>query len=245
MPDKNGRPLIFSTKTLETRLQQMLEAAGISLVQDDFIEVSNEYNRDTFLSYLNNPKSQARVFTSKNAVVSLAKLAQNSTLEISQKKNFTVGIKATEMLSELGIETAARAGNAISLAQIIARNKDVQAVDFFCGNKSLDDLPEYLESKGIMVHKEIVYNTDLVHHQMETDNIDGIIFLSPTAVYSFFKKNKIDVSVPAFCIGATTSEAIHLRCNNKRIESDEPSIESVVEKVVEYFEIRKFEDSEV
>ncbi len=245
MPDKDGRPLIFSTKVLEPKLKQKLEKAGINLIQDDFIEVTNDYDAESFLNYLNNPKSQARVFTSKNAVISLAKLAETTMLEISEKKNFTVGIRATEMLTELGINTAARAGNAISLAQIIARNKDVQAVDFFCGNKSLDDLPEYLESKGIIVHKEIVYKTELVHHEVETKNIDGIIFLSPTAVYSFFKKNKIKPEVPGFCIGATTSEAIHLRCNNKRIESDEPSIESVVDKVIEYFKIQKFEGLKV
>lgn len=236
MADKDGRPLIFSTKVLEPYLQQKLEEAGIALIQDDFIEVSNDYNTDSFINYLNNPNSQARVFTSKNAVISLARLAESNEFDISEKKNFTVGIRATEMLAELGIETAARAGNAISLAQIIARNKDVQAVDFFCGNKSLDDLPEYLESKGIVVRKEIVYKTELVHHQVETKPVDGIIFLSPTAVYSFFKKNKIDINIPAFCIGATTSEAIHFRCNNKRIESNEPSIESVVDKVIEYFQ---------
>lgn len=236
MPDNEGRPVIFSTKTLEPALKQQLEKAGITLIEDDFIEVTNDYDPESFLKYLNNPQSQARVFTSKNAVQSLALLADAQTVEISKKKNFTVGIKATEMLAELGIETAARAGNAISLAQIIARNKDVQAVDFFCGNQSLDDLPEYLESKGISVHKEIVYKTELVHHQVETKNFAGIIFLSPTAVYSFFKKNKIDPNIPAFCIGATTSEAIHLRCGNRRVESDEPSIESVVEKVVEYFQ---------
>lgn len=236
MPDENGRPLVFSTRTLSPDLEARLHEAGISLGHDDFIEVSHDYNPDTFLKYLNNPDSQARVFTSKNAVYSLQQLANGDTLEIQNKKNFTVGIRATEMLSEFGIQTAARAGNAISLAQIIARNKDVEAVDFFCGNKSLDDLPEYLESKGITVHKEIVYKTDLVHHEVETQSFDGIIFLSPTAVYSFFKKNKIDPNIPAFCIGATTSEAIHFRCENQRIPSDEPSIESVVDKIIEYFQ---------
>ena len=108
-------------------------------------------------------------------------------------------------------------------------------MDFFCGNKSLDDLPEYLESKGIDVHKEIVYKTELEHHIVETDSFDAVIFLSPTAVYSFFKKNKLKPNVPAFCIGATTSEAVHFRCTNLRITANEPSIASVVDKVIEHF----------
>lgn len=243
MPDTNGRPLVFSTRKLEPELQAKLEAAGITLQDDDFIEVTHDFDAETFSKYLNNPGSQARIFTSKNAVYSLEKLATTRSLEIAPKKNFTVGIRATEMLAKLGIETDARANNAISLAQIIARNKDVQAVDFFCGNKSLDDLPEYLESKGIIVHKEIVYHTELVHNEVDTSAFDAIIFLSPTAVYSFFKKNRINPNIPAFCIGATTSDAIHLRCDNRRIPSDEPSIESVIDKIIEHFSGSKIKDN--
>ena len=239
MPDKEGRPQILSTRILEPTLAEKLVAAGITLLQHDFIQVSHKFNKDTFSQFLNNPDSQARVFTSKNSVFSLQKLLKAESLNIESKKNFTVGIKATEMLSELGIETNARAGNAISLAQIIARNKEIKTVDFFCGNQSLDDLPEYLESKGIKVHKEIVYHTELVDQNLETEGIDGVIFLSPTAVYSFFKKNEIDKSIPCFCIGETTSEAIHLRCNNPRFPSNEPSIDSVVDKVIEHFSLSK------
>ncbi len=235
MPDSEGRPLVYSTRSLEPHLVKRLLLAGISLEQADYIEVTHEYKAESFASRINNPDSQARVFTSKNSVYSLIHLLESRPFEIKKKRNFTVGIRATQLLEELGIEVDAKAGNAISLAQIIARNKDVEAVDFFCGDKSLDDLPEYLRTKGVEVHQEIVYNTEFTHHVVDGTAFDGIIFLSPTAVYSFFKKNKIDHKLPAFCIGATTSEAIHLRCTNPRFPSDEPSIESVVDKVIEYY----------
>lgn len=235
MPDEKGNPVIFSTRSLDDTLSAKLENAGMTFDQMDFIKVDLNFDQDSFHKTLNNPNSQARIFTSKNSVYSLKKLKEDKGFELDSKKNFTVGVKATEMLKEFGINANARAGNAISLAQIIARNKDVKAVDFFCGNKSLDDLPEYLESKGITVNKEIVYQTDLVHHIVETESFDGVIFLSPSAVYSFFKKNKLKPDVPAFCIGATTSEAVHFRCDNRRIEADEPTIQSVVDKVIEYF----------
>lgn len=239
MPDKDGRPIILSTRILDDKLVQRIEDAGIVLHQHDFIKVTHTFNKESFREYLNNPDSQARVFTSKNAVYSLRKLLKNEPMEILPKKNFTVGIRATEMLAKLGIETNARAGNAISLAQIIARNKDIKKIDFFCGSKSLDDLPEYLESKGVQVHKEVVYHTELVDQNLETEGIDGVIFLSPTAVYSFFKKNLIDKGIPCFCIGETTSEAIHLRCNNQRFPSTEPSIDSVVDRVIAHFSVSK------
>ncbi len=229
------KPLIFSTRSLEKELKAKLLEAGFGYEEKDFIKVSHDYEIDTFKLGINNPNSQARIFTSKNSVISLRSYLADYPTTLSPKKVFTVGIKATEMLKNLGLETSARATNAISLAQIIARNADVEEVDFFCGDQSLDDLPEYLESKKIKVNRYVVYHTQLVQEQVPTEAINGLIFLSPTAVFSFFKKNKIDVNVPAFCIGATTAEAVRLRCDNPRILASEPSKESVVEKVIEYF----------
>lgn len=235
MQDKTKPISIFSSRTLPDDMVEKLNNHGFRLRQKDFIEVKSDYNEESFLQHLNNPESQARIFTSKNAVYSLQELLAKHPLDIKMKKTFTVGVKATEMLEELGIETSARAKHSLALAQIIARNADIEKVDYFCGNKALEDLPEYLQSKNIEVHKEIVYHTELVTHEVETASIDGMIFLSPTAVFSFFKKNKLNPKIPCFCIGATTSEAIHLRCDNPRIPSDEPVLESVVDKVIEYF----------
>lgn len=236
MPTKK-EILIFSARSLPQSMIDKLKEAGFQYQEKDFIRVKHEFDEASFAARLNNPDTQARIFTSKNSVFSLQKLADSRDIKLlSDKKNFTVGIRATEMLEiDFDIKANARAGNAISLAQIIARNKDVKAVDFFCGNQSLDDLPEYLKSKGIEVNKEIVYYTQLVHETVDTADFSGVIFLSPTAVYSFFKKNRIDIEIPVFCIGATTSEAVHLRCDNKRIEANEPNLESVIDKVIEYY----------
>lgn len=234
MPEKT-EPHIFSTRTLDSELVDKLKKAGHAYREMDFIKVEHSFNPETFHSRLHSTDTQARIFTSKNSVYSLMKLAEDNPIDPPKKKTFTVGIKATEMLAEMGIKASARADNAISLAQIIARNADVEAVDFFCGDKSLDDLPEYLESKNIKVNREIVYHTQLVHEQIDSSKVKGLIFLSPTAVFSFFKKNKVEENIPAFCIGATTAEAVRLRCNNPRINANEPSIESVVDKVLAYF----------
>ena len=231
----NTKPLILSTRLLPDSLVSTLERSNLNIKQQDFIKVTHDFNPESFFQRLNNPASQARVITSKSAVISLSQLMESRKVNITPKKNFVVGIKATEMLEDLGIEVQAKAGNAISLAQIIARNKEIKAVDYFCGDKALDDLPEYLNSKGIEVHRELVYRTELTPETIDTQELDGIIFLSPTAVYSFFKKNKLKDMVPCFCIGATTSEAIHFRCDNPRIPSDEPTLESVIDKVIEYF----------
>ncbi len=236
MKNKATAKHIFATRKLPEKAAEKLLNAGFNLDEFDFIQVSTQYDETSFLSQLNNPESQARVFTSKNAVHALADLLSNNPIELSKKKAFTVGIKATERLAELGIKANVRSDNAMILAQIIARNADVKAVDFFCGDQALDDLPEYLASKNIKVHKEIVYHTDLVQEKVSTELFDGLIFLSPSAVYSFFKKNTVNCKTPAFCIGATTAEAVRRRCDNPRIIAHHPSIDGVVERVIEYFQ---------
>lgn len=227
--------LIFATRSLPDNEAERLREAGLKLEQKDFILVENSYDSESFRHQLRHSESQARIFTSKNAVRSLRQLLADSDFKIPNKKTFTVGIKATEMLADLGIKTTVRSDNAIILAQIIARNADVREVDFFCGDKALNDLPEYLESKNIKVNKEIVYHTELTHDVVDTEKFNGLIFLSPTAAFSFFKKNKIDPKIPAFCIGATTAEAVRLRCENPRIIADEPSISGVVTKIIDQF----------
>lgn len=231
----NERPRILATRCLAPEQVQVLEKAGLNYQEKDFIRVEYRFDDQRFWQALHESDSQARVFTSKNAVHSMRRLARLRSLHLPRKKNFTVGIKATQMLEEMGLFISAKAGNAISLAQIIARNPDVNKVDFFCGDQSLDDLPEYLLSKNIAVNKEIVYHTELVHEKVDTQALNGVIFLSPTAVFSFFKKNQLDLNIPTFCIGATTAEAVRLRCDNPRICANEPSVESTVEKVIEYF----------
>ncbi|MDR9373511.1 MAG: uroporphyrinogen-III synthase [Schleiferiaceae bacterium] len=233
MPHK---PLILATRSLPTAQQDRLEQAGFAYQEKDFIEVQHRFDEEAFAQALQNEETQARVITSKNTVYSLQRLLEvKPGLHWPAKKTFTVGIKATEMLAELGLKADARAENAISLAQIIARNPDVNAVDFFCGSQALDDLPEYLKSKNIKVNQHIVYHTEWTTSPVETEPLDGIIFLSPSAVFSFFKTNRLPPETPCFCIGATTAEAVHLRCDNPRLPAEEPSLEGVVDRVIQHF----------
>lgn len=233
MPDK---PSILATRSLPHEQQERLTRAGLDYREKDFIQVQHQFDSQEFARALQNPQTQARVITSKNSVYSLQKLlAEKPQLNWPPKKAFTVGIRASEMLADLGLRTDARAENAISLAQIIARNPDVRAVDFFCGSQALDDLPEYLESKNIKVFRHIVYHTEWTTEKVETDKLNGVIFLSPSAVFSFFKTNQLPLDTPCFCIGATTAQAVHLRCDNPRLPAEEPSLESVVERVIRFF----------
>ncbi len=226
---------LLSTKVLPDDLVQAFIKKKINLRQKDFIDVQLDYNARSFKARLNNPSSQARVFTSKNALFSLQKLADEEGIEFHRKKNFVVGIRATELLQDFGQRVDVKSGNAISLAQIIARNKDIKEVDYFCGDKALEDIPEYLSSKGIKVNKEVVYRTSMVAHEVEYLMLHAVMFFSPSSVFSYFKRNRLKLETMVFTIGATTADAVKLKCNNSIILADEPSIPSTVKKVIEHY----------
>ncbi len=235
MSDGKVKPLVFSTRILDKSQMQKLKGHGISVEQYDFIKIKHIFDESSLLKRLNNPITQARVFTSKNSLHKMRKLIGNSSLKLNPKKNFVVGISAAKMLRDFGIKVNASADNAISLAHIMARNHDIKAVDYFCGDKALNDLPEYLESKSITTNKEIVYQTEVKHKKVFTSNLNGVIFLSPTAVSGFFKKNSLPPDIPIFVIGTTTQKTVHFHCTNKCILADKTSLTSVTDKVIQYF----------
>ena len=230
-----NRPVILATCLLKKESTDKIMGSDIDLIQREFVSYTLNYNDQGFREKLLNPESQARVFTTKTSVYCLYELMKTEPLEMIPKKTFSVGRVATQMLEDLGISVAARSGNALSLAQIIARNQDIEAVDFFCGTQTLNDLPEYLESKGISVHREEIFKIDMHTVTLDTSNLDGLLFLTPSAVFSFFKDNAISKEIPVFCIGETTAEAVHYRCENPRILADVPSEDGVIAKVIQHF----------
>jgi uroporphyrinogen-III synthase len=65
---------------------------------------------------------------------------------------------------------------------------------------------------------------------------DGILFFSPSAVESFFSKNKLPEQTVLFAIGNTTAKTIHRRyCNNRIMISDQPGKDELIEQAIEYF----------
>lgn len=235
MEVNNKKPVVLSAHLLDVKHEQVLTSAGIELIQKEFVSYSIQYDRQAFLDRLNDPDTQARVFTSKASVRSLADLLELTSLELIPKKTFTVGIKATEMLKDLGVEVAARSNNALSLAQVIARNSEIKSIDFFCGNHTLNDLPEYLESKGIKVYRSEIFEITMTSISMDLDKVNSLIFCTPSAVYSFFGSNKPDTDLPVFCIGETTAEAVHYRCDNPKFVAGEPTLDSLMIRVADYY----------
>jgi uroporphyrinogen-III synthase len=215
---------IVSTKKLLPLQKQLLSDAGISVLEEDFIETKI---KNFELSKVH----ENLIFTSQNAVQSI--LQHSKCDELKGKSVFCVGMKTKELLTENGFDVVAYTGYASDLAEIISLIYSSESFTFFSGNLRRDVLPNTLKENGITFNEIEVYETIITSKKM-TSKQDGILFFSPSGVESYFKLNSIKEET-CFCIGETTAEALE----NKKVKNifiaEKPSVESVITQVIEYY----------
>jgi uroporphyrinogen-III synthase len=215
---------IASTKKLQPIQKQFLLDAGISVVEEDFIE-SKIKNFELSKVHEN------LIFTSQNAVQSI--LQHPKCEELKGKSVFSVGMKTKELLSENGFDVVAYTGYASDLAEIISLIYSSESFTFFSGNLRRDVLPNTLKENGITFNEIEVYETNITSKKM-TSKLDGVLFFSPSGVESYFKLNSIKDET-CFCIGETTAEALENKKVKNIIIAEKPSVESVIAQVIEYY----------
>jgi len=95
----------------------------------------------------------------------------------------------------------------------------------------MDEIPKTLQQENINFQEIEVYKTSL-NPQGFSQEFDGILFFSPSAVQSFTAKNKL-TGITAYCIGNTTALEAQKHTNNIIIAT-KPTIENVIVQVVKY-----------
>lgn len=225
---------ILSTRLLPTSLEEEISSEGISLDSFSFIEIeaiqSVEVQQEIEQVYL---QSTTVVFTSTNAVEAVV-----TELDDQQPDWFIycTGNTTRQMVARyFGEEKiAGTASSAGELAEIIIDGSHSDEIVFFCGNERREELPALLRKNDIDVNEIVVYQTIATPHQINKP-YHGILFFSPSAVKSFFRKNKVNDYTILFAIGPTTANEIQKNTDNKIIMSDEPGKENLVRKMIEYF----------
>ena len=224
---------ILSTKEIDQATID--DAAGTNIIVDvsPFIKTepirSIETQQEIELALI---ESITVVFTSVNAVEAVATELLDLQLDW---KIYCIG-HATKQAVEKHFGKEAIIGiaeNAKALAELIVEEAD--EVFFFCGDQHRMELPDALRKNVIETTEIIVYQTVLIPHKIEK-NYDGILFFSPTAVDSFFQKNKLNDQTVLFAIGDTTANEIKKYSSNKIILSDEPLKKSLLAKAIDFFE---------
>lgn len=233
---------VLSTKGLEPSLVEKAKGGGIEIVEQEFISIKPIRNEETFRQIIGFAEAGKRTIalTSANAVEVLDSYMHiGDNFYVIDWKIFCLSGKTKQaVLSAKYLEKriAGEAANASALAKEIIRH-GVNEIIFFCGDKRRDELPKALKEAGVIVHEVVLYET-VETPQMLIENLDGILFFSPSAVQSFFSTNQLEKDVVCFAIGETTADSVADFTDNRIIVSPSPSQEMMLSSVELYFESR-------
>jgi len=225
---------ILSTRPLNETLIDEAAQQGIEIEVDSFIETESiqsvEVQQEIEQALL---QSATIVFTSMNAVEAVA---QYITDEMPDWSIYCIGNTTKQLVKNyFGVNNVAGvADNATDLAELIIEESYSDEVIFFCGDQRRNELPDLLRNNDIEVTEIMVYHTIATPHAI-SKQYNGILFFSPSAVNSFFAKNKITGNTMLFAIGTTTAAAIKNHSSAGIIISDTADKEYLVEKVINYF----------
>lgn len=216
-------PKLLTTKTFNSAQKNLLLQAGLSFVEYNAISIKLDKAKTL-------PRqSENAIFTSKNAYRAIGD-------RVKIHKAYCVGQKTAALLQSEGVPVIATAKNSTDLGKRLLTDFPERHFEFFCGNKRRNELPELLTSNGIPWREFIVYRTSARQKTFEAA-FDGILFFSPSGVYSFIAANSIN-EIPVFCIGKTTARAAQTYFN-KVIIANRPSIESTITQAAFYFKNKK------
>ena len=95
-----------------------------------------------------------------------------------------------------------------------------------------------MREAGIALTEIVLYKN--IEQPKKIDNgFQAILFFSPSAIKSFFKKNVLQKTTACFCIGYTTANALkEYKITNKTIVSNYPSQQVMIDVVLNYFNIK-------
>lgn len=228
---------ILSTRPLDNAV--INKAAGNNVVIDvvSFIKTEKFINAEAEkrITHLLQQNIIA-IFTSMNAVEAIKSYLSGP----PSWKIYCIGNTTKKLVVHLFGEgsIAGFANNGEQLSGEILKNNLLKKVIFFCSDKRRNEIPAALKKNGIEVEEIIVYKT------IETPGIikkeyDGILFYSPSAVKSFFKKNTVSDRTQLFAIGTTTANAIEQFSNQPVISAEIPGKENLINLAVNYFSKRQ------
>ena len=225
---------ILCTRPIDQRL---IESASEKFVNIDcipFIRIEPVVSYDLSKKISNAALQKASViFTSAHAVESLMPFLDGL---LPSWKIFCTAPATQAVVSRLMPTSSiiGTASNAAALAQVILENSIDENFLFFCGDKRRDELPDILTAKGFEVETFVVYKT------IETPTkvaalYDAIAFFSPSAVNSYFQKNRIKRGTILFAIGETTADILRTKTKNPIIVNEYAGIDEMVNTIVHHF----------
>ena len=210
-------------------IQQGIEMDELAFIETEpilSVEVQQEIEQTFILS-------STVVFTSMNGVEAVANFLEGNQPDWTI---YCIGTATTRLVEEFfgKLKIAGTANDATSLASLIVEDRFTNEIIFFCGDQRRDELPAILRDEHFHVNEIIVYQTIAVPHKINKA-YNGILFFSPSAVESFFRKNDLPGNTVLFAIGNTTAGEIKKYTTNPVIIASEPGKQNLLNEAIEYF----------
>lgn len=232
-----AEPHILCTAPLSDALVRQAADRGVHITVRPFIRVEpigTEQLRSTVQRMAGSAKHV--VFTSANAVE-----AVHALLPPGHTPAWTVhvvGTRTRELIAERSGTAAIghTAQHADELVPALIGDGSIRSVAFFCGDQRLDTIPAQLHNAGIVVEEIVVYRT-IATPQRSTARYDAVLFLSPSAVASYFSLNGWNTGTVPFAIGRTTAAALSHHAVPMAIMPATPTREALVAAVCDHFAI--------
>ena len=220
-------PSVLFTAEIPEEFQKQLEGSGINVQVKPFI--TDEYPDAQEWIKTVTKGYDAWVFTSKRAVKAVAPVLDQLPVPPFV---FAVGEKTAKKLHELSIN-AIIPDDEFNMKALSKKMNEYQLkkVVHFCGNRKSSNLNELLTIENVEVLSKEVYRTFLKPEEVETDHLDGIVFMSPSGVQAFLQKNSMPETLAVFSIGPSTTRALKKTTVKKITQAQPSTLESLIETI--------------
>ena len=112
----------------------------------------------------------------------------------------------------------------------------MKQVHFFCGEQRLSHLKNALNKSGVVVNEHILYSTFATPHKIENiEELDAILFFSPSGVESYLSSNSINTLTKCFCLGETTKKKLNEKGVTNVYIAEKPSEHLLVDFAIKTF----------
>ena len=215
---------LLSTKKISHNHKKLISKKQIKLIDKDFINTSR-----TVFDIAN--KCINWIFTSKNAVNMVLQAEYKRLINFDEINFFCVGKNTRYLILKSGAKKIKMAQNSIKLANLIQKTTNKCHFTYFRGSIKNKEFSDFFKKNKIPLNEVQVYKTQLKPKKIKNE-IDGIMFFSPSGIKSFKLKNEIE-NVPCFSIGDTTSEYLTKFTSNIHTAKN-PSIENVIKLAIQH-----------
>ena len=199
------------------------------------------------------------LLTSRNAVDAIARTTQANVAEALGGVRIAVVGKATHRcLADLGIQAdfvPSQFNMATLCSELIQKaNVDGQRFLYPCGDLADGAGPQALRNAGAIVDAIEAYRTapddsadaDALRRRLTANEIDAIVFASPSAVQAFFNKiasHCVSPHVGLVSIGPKTTQALEKAAPDRVTEARQAEVEGLVEAVIRALGLRRAQSS--